>query len=346
MQSLKRLLMVCLLVLCITTMPLLALEVHFVNVGQGDAIVIMTDTGAVMLIDGGETPGGKNVLVPYLRQLDITGIDLLVATHPHYDHVGGLIPVLEEFEVGEVAACGQIHTSSTYISFLELIDRLNIPFQTPRQGDRLDLAGVDELLVLSPPEESMFDDLNENSLVLYLRYGDVSFLFTGDAGHGAELDMIGKDMPVKATVLKVGHHGSRYSSHGDFLASVLPDIAVIQSGAGNSYGHPHQETLQRLAALQVRIYRNDESGHIVVRTDGQSYQVLAEQDLARSLININTAPKEQLMLLPGIGPTLADRIMEHRQGQPFTSKEELTKIKGIGQKTYEKLENLITTGGD
>lgn len=332
--------------LLVLTLPTWALEVHFVDVGQGDAIVVCTDVGAVLLMDGGETGPGRNVLVPYLRQLGVTKIDLVVATHPHYDHIGGLVPVLEEFPVDRVVACGQIHTSSTYIRFLELIDEKNIPFRTPRQGDRLSLAGVDELVVLSPPAEMFGTDLNENSLVLQLRFGDISFLFTGDIGHVAELALVGSNFLTPVTVLKVGHHGSRYSSHGDFLAVVLPEIAVIQCGQDNSYGHPHGEAISRLNAVEAKIYRTDTHGHIVVTTDGTSYGITVQKGSVPGLIDLNTATREQLMSLPGIGATLAQRIIEYREQHPFTNKEELTQVRGIGAGIYERVKDLVTVGGE
>ncbi|MBO8126614.1 MAG: helix-hairpin-helix domain-containing protein [Firmicutes bacterium] len=331
------------------------LEVHFIDVGQGDSILVLTPGGRTMLIDAGDHRAGPDV-VKYLKAQGVQQIDVLIGTHPHADHIGGLLAVLDSFEVKQVYDSGQIHTSKIFENYLKKLDAKNIPFQLARAGDKIDLAPQVDLTVLWPtgPRKIMdYGSLNEASIVLFLRYGKVGFLFTGDAGQEAELEMISGGHLEPAEVLKVGHHGSHSSSSREFLEAVGPQVAVIMCGAGNPYGHPHKEPLERLREVGATILRTDRQGTIVIRTDGSKYSIINSQqvlleigatgDLESHLININTASVEELKKLPGIGETLARRIIEYRlKVGIFTSPEDLLQVKGIGEKTLAKIRDLIT----
>lgn len=248
---------------------------HFLDVGQGDAIVIETPADAVMLVDGGEPWAGEEVVVPYLRRLGIRKLDMVVMTHPHYDHIGGLIPVLQSFAVKQILADGQIHTSRTYEDLLHLIDRKNIPFRLARAGDKVEIAGLDEVQILGP-DEPFLPGLNNNSVVLRLRYGSVTVLLTGDIEREAEKRILSSGLPVRSTILKVAHHGSRSSSSKSFLKKVLPRLAVIQVGRDNPYGHPHPATLQALEEVTGhQVLRTDILGTIVIAIDGRSYRIVS-----------------------------------------------------------------------
>lgn len=335
------------------------LWVEFIDVGQGAAVLIGTPEGRFILVDGGEREAGERVLLPYLNRLGVKQLDLVVATHPHSDHIGGLLPVLERLPVGRVLADGQVHTSFTYESFLRLIDQKGIPFELARAGQRLEVGSA-RLLVLHPAEPLLASGLNSNSVVLRVEYGQVAFLLTGDLDSPGEAAVLRRKI-APATVLQVAHHGSSDSTSSAWLTAVQPAIAVIQSGSGNTYGHPHQETLQRLAdrAPQARVYRTDRYGTVTLVTDGREVRIETEKTPAdtppaagaaqprppvANKLDLNRATREELEALPGIGPVLAQRIIDYRQEHLFVSVDELIEIKGIGPKLLETLRPLVTVG--
>lgn len=247
------------------------MSVHFLDVGQGDSILIKSDN-VTILIDGGPRSAGQKV-VSYLKKAGISDIDLLISTHPHEDHVGGLVSVLQQFPVIEVIDPGIVHTTKTFEDYLNLIYSKNIKFTEGRAGMSRDWGNNTRLEILHPSSPSS-SYLNDASIVAKLTFGQVSFLFTGDAEEPSERQILlqSRVQPI-STVLKVGHHGSNSSTSAAFLQAVDPEIAVIMVGKGNTYGHPHEETLQKLSAAGVDIYRTDISGDIVITTDGQSYSI-------------------------------------------------------------------------
>jgi beta-lactamase superfamily II metal-dependent hydrolase len=250
------------------------LRVYFLDVGQGDSsLVIFRDK--VILIDAGEIDQGDRVVAD-LRKLGVSRIDLLVASHPHSDHIGGMQKVLAVFPVGKVLDTGMPHTSPLYEHFLETVDKENIPYIIAEQGQIIDLDSSLGILVLSPPKERLDADLNANSIVLKISYGTISFLFTGDAGDAAETALLQSGYSPGAQVMKVSHHGSSDATSKAFLARVRPEVAVISVGKDNPYGHPHKETLDALSALVPAIYRTDRDGTILIRSDGALYSVTTE----------------------------------------------------------------------
>ncbi len=224
------------------------LTVHFIDVGQGDSILIQTPDGKAMLIDGGEADSGA---LQYLKSRGVNRLDLMVATHPHADHIGGLVQVLKAIPVAKVVTNGQPTTTKTYENFLDAIAAAKAEYVEVKRGDTLKMGDL-AFSVLNPgPTKS--DDLNNESVVLRLAYGKVSFLFTGDAQTQAEGAMsVSSFSPVQANILKVGHHGSRTSSSRAFLDLVKPEIAIYSAGKGNTYGHPHAETIANLFAVGAR----------------------------------------------------------------------------------------------
>ncbi len=257
------------------------LEVVFLDVGQGDSVLVTTPSGFRVLIDGGDGKGrfsrdqAEEVIIPYLRRAGIRKLDAVAITHPHFDHLGGLVSLLgnRKIEVGEVLDPGARYPSSEYINFLQAIrDREDIRYLQPRSGDLLDWGPEVEVRVLGPLEES--DNPNNSSLVIKLTYGEISFLLTGDAEWEAEEAMIRKwGFGLSSTVLKAGHHGSATSSSAEFLRYVRPRIAVIAVGEKNRFGHPSEVTLERLSRGRVEVYRTDIRGTVTITTDGRELQV-------------------------------------------------------------------------
>lgn len=247
------------------------LRVHFIDVDQGDGILIQTPDGAVALIDGGYDNG---LALAYLQQQGIEHVDAVIASHPHADHIGGLIEVMQALPVSAVWTSGASHTTSYYERFLDTIIERQIPYYEVVRGGSILL---DDLHLDVLHSERSATNLNDTSLVLHLQYGEVSFLFTGDAEVPAEHQML-RTVPehLAATVLKVGHHGSRSSSSSAFLAAVQPQIAVYSAGRHNSYGHPHSGPLANLAAVGATVYGTDIHGTVIVETDGVEVQVMTE----------------------------------------------------------------------
>jgi competence protein ComEC len=261
------------------------LSVYFLDVGQGDSTLFVLD-GKTILIDAGETDMGDRV-VSDLKALGVNRIDLLVATHPHSDHIGGMQAVLAAFPVGQVLDAGLPYSSSQYEHFLETIDRKDIPYRVGEQGQTIDVDPTLRVLVLSPPAQRIGEDPNINSLVLRISYGTIDFLMTGDMEGEEEDALISSGNPLDAEILKVGHHGSSSSTSPAFLARVSPEVGVLFVGADNPYGHPHKETLDLLKDRGVTLYCTDLDGTIVVRTDGLSYSVKTETNDPR-IWNIST----------------------------------------------------------
>lgn len=244
------------------------LSIHIIDVGQGDSILVKTPNGKTMLIDGGEPSAGKTV-VSYLDRNNINKIDVLIATHPHADHIGGLIDVLKNFEIGKFYMPRKIHTSKTYEKLLETAKSEGIKITAAKKDIVIDLDQDITLYFLNPLRD-YGDDLNMWSAVVKMEYGEKSFLFTGDFEVLGEKELCAtydKDF-LKSQFLKVAHHGSNTSTSQEFLDVIEPKVAIISSEKGNSYGHPHEEVVERLKNFGTTIYRTDEQGTIVIRSDG------------------------------------------------------------------------------
>ncbi|HLE76931.1 MAG TPA: DNA internalization-related competence protein ComEC/Rec2, partial [bacterium] len=265
------------------------LVITVLDVGQGDAIVLQAPGGATMLIDGGGDleglPRGSDVgvrrVVPALRRLGVRRLDVVVLSHPHEDHAGGLAAVLKNFRVGLVLDAGLPHPAPGYVTLLRWIERTGIPYRLARRGMRLDLGGGVHAVVLHPEEPLLVgtgSDANLNSVVLRVTYGAIGVLFPGDLEAPIEWRLVDTGDDLGSTVLKVGHHGSVTSSTPEFLDAVRPAVAVISVGAWNPFGHPHRRTLEALADIGATIYRTDEHGAVTMTTDGRRLWIRTNRD--------------------------------------------------------------------
>ena len=249
------------------TVPMDGLYVHYIDVGQGDSELVCCN-GEYMLIDAGE-PDASDAVLEYLDALGIDRLDYLVCTHGHSDHCGGLDAVVESLEVETVFTSPYADDSPSYEIFTDTVYDAGLELTVPVLGESYRL-GEASFSFIGPLED--YDNLNDDSLVMRLEYGDTSFLFTGDMTSKAEKDLINDGADLRCDVLKVGHHGSSGSSCYQFLYEAQPGIGVISCEKGNSYGHPHEETLSRLNDADVTVYRTDLEGSIVIFSDGMKVE--------------------------------------------------------------------------
>lgn len=242
------------------------LKIHYIDVGQGDSILIQ-NSNQNMLIDTG-TNASTSSLINYLQNQNIKKLDYLILTHPHEDHIGGADAVIKAFDIGTIYMIKKGSTTKTYKDVLTAISSKGINPIEPALGTTFKV-GSSNCIIYGPVNPNA-EDLNTYSIVVKLTFGNNKFLFTGDAQISNEDGMINNGYDLSADVLKVGHHGSYTSTSEAFLNKVNPKYAVISVGKGNDYKHPHQETLQRLQSKGIPVYRTDENGTIVVTCDGNN----------------------------------------------------------------------------
>jgi len=261
------------------------LRATFIDVGQGDASLVDFPDGAAILIDGGGLVGspvdvGERAVAPMLRARRRSKVDVVVLTHPHPDHYLGLVAALEHVSVGELWDTGQGEADGAgpaYANVLAMMRARGAAVRRPRDLCGVHAFGGATIEVLAPCPTVVPDrSANDSSFVLRLRFGARSFLFTGDAEHVEEGDLLRDPGRVRADVLKVGHHGSRTSSTPAFLTAVSPEVAVVSCGVRNRFGHPHPTTLAALAATGARVLRTDRHGAVIVTSDGRGLEVRTE----------------------------------------------------------------------
>lgn len=254
------------------------LKIYFFDVGQGDAIFIEAPNGNQVLIDGG--PDNKVIqrmgeAMPFYDK----EIDMVVLTHSDADHITGLIEVLERYEVENIVYSNIVRKSALYEAWQEAVVKEGANIIDPVAGKVIDL-GSGVILSMTHPGESLagkvLEKTNNESVVIMLKYGEVETLLTGDIEARAERQIILSGTNLDADILKVAHHGSKTSTTEEFLYDVSPQVAVIQVGAKNRYGHPTSEVLKRLEEYDIKYYRTDVDGDIKVISDGQSFQVIAQ----------------------------------------------------------------------
>lgn len=264
--------------------------VHFIDVGQADATLIKSSFGNI-LIDGGENDTEDN-LVSYIKSQNIETLDYVIATHPHSDHIGGLDKIIDTFEVKNVFMPKATHTTSTFKKLVTSIKNKQLKAKVPIPGENFSVGDV-KFTILAP-NSATYENLNNYSIVLKMEYGTTSFLFSADAEALSEKEILSKGFDISADVYKVGHHGSSTSSSENFVNAINPKIAVISSGKGNDYGHPHKETMKLLQDKNLIIYRTDKIGTVVLRTDGS--EIFLEGSDNKNLLDLPVEKKEKTEL--------------------------------------------------
>lgn len=240
------------------------LEVHFLDVGQGDATLLLQD-GHAMLVDGGDNLHGWQV-TGYLNYLGIDHLEYVIATHPDMDHIGGLDIVLQNVSCDTVLMPDCERDTYSYRGLMQVIEEKAIVPIVPEAGAVYEL-GTAEFTILAPLDS--YENINDNSIAFRMIHGKNRFLFTGDAEEEAEKAMIKSGRTLSSDVYKVAHHGSRGTNTELFMLSVRPKYAVISCGEGNEYGHPHARVLNLLRLLRTKVFRTDEQGTIVAASDGE-----------------------------------------------------------------------------
>lgn len=345
------------------------LTVEVLDVGQGDAILLTSPKGKRALIDGSTGNSGESP-IPHLKARGVTSLDLVIATHPHADHIGGLDEVVETLTVKLFTDSGLPHTTKSYESLMALVESRGVTYRAAKRGQSFSFDGG-KISVLHPgatPLTGTRSDLNSNSVVTQVTWGGACMLFTGDAEEPTEEALVAGGLGA-CDALKVAHHGSAHSSTPAFLAAVKPQLAMVSVGEGNDYGHPDADTLSRLTQAGAKVMRTDTQGTLTLTTDGVSLTLTPERGGApvtvrargagagsatpttgggatsaptSGRLNLNTATAEQLAALPGLGEKTAAAVVAYRAAHgPFKSVAELDRVEGVGPATLAKLEGLV-----
>jgi competence protein ComEC len=277
-MKLKKLPIIFLTILFVSTLTFAApasLSVHFIDVGQADSILVHAPGGHNMLVDAGNN-ADANTVTSYLSKQGVKRVDVLVGTHPHEDHIGGMDVVIRQYQIGKIYMPRVTTNTRTFEDVLLAIKEKGLKASSPIPGSSIDLDPAVKVQIMAP-NSTKYKDLNNYSIVLKVTYGKTSFLLTGDAERESEKEMLAKSYNLKADVLKVGHHGSNSSTSAAFLKAVAPKYAVICVGKDNDYGHPKPVTINRLGRAGVKIYRTDLNGTIVAESDGSKISIKSQK---------------------------------------------------------------------
>ena len=307
------------------------LAYHF-DVGQADMTLIQSG-GCNVLIDAGRWD--RNDVLGHLERVGVSQIHILIATHPHADHIGQMDQVIERYAVGQLWATGWEHDSRTFERFLDAALEDDLSYYEVRAGGGVQCGDM-AMRVIHPvdPLEGIHD-----GVAVRIEHEHATLLYTGDAEAAHEREMLARGENVEADVLHLGHHGSSTSTIPEFLSAVDPKMVIYSAGRDNRYGHPHGEVIERVKNHGAAVYGTAEHGTIVIGADAAGIQVRVEHGAGGpensisgdECIDLNTASASQLLQLEGITPRLAGVLMSARQSQPFESTAEITRVQGIGQ---------------
>lgn len=256
-----------------------ALKVHYIDVGQGDCIFIELPNQETVLIDAG-TPKSKDKIIEYIKSLNYNKINHIIATHPHADHIGSMKAVLDNFFVENLYLPPIEAKTITYKKTIDTAKnkKITINYSAEQGLNILDYYNL-SFDIISPVQNVEYSDLNNWSIVSYLKFGQSDFLFTGDAEQEAEEKILKEDINIETDVLKVGHHGSRTSSSVSFIERIKPKIAVISCGKNNKYKHPHVETLELFNLKKIQVLRTDILGDIIINSDSkEQFNIICEKE--------------------------------------------------------------------
>lgn len=316
-------------------------EIHFIDVGQADAALVLCD-GKAMLIDSGNV-SDSSLIYTYLKKHNITHLDYVIGTHAHEDHIGGLAGALN-FATVDIAYCPTTsYNTDAFSNFVKALDKQGVTITVPTAGTSFNFgSAVCKILAVNTDR----NDPNNSSIVLRIEYGNTSFLFAADAERDTEQAILNSDMEIHSTVLKVGHHGSDTSTSYVWLREIMPQYAVISVGTGNSYGHPTEDVLSRLRDADVKTYRTDMQGDIICISDGTTVTFIVDKN-------------EDADIFEGIGnnstqnPTGPDEYGSHYVLNTSTKKfhhPDCSSAKRISEKNrkdfYGTRDELITMGYD
>lgn len=266
-------------------MDIQEMKVVFIDVGQGDSTLVILPNGKSILIDGGERDMGE-VVLSTINAVHVAKIDAIVATHPHADHIGGLIFVMNHLPVDKVIDSGQDYTTNTYLDYLDVIDKHKISYQIVHDGDKIALDQSVNIEVFNPPNPLISgsdDDISNNSIVLKMTYGNFSIVFPGDVKEAGEGRLASKKLD--ANVMLAAHHGSGHSNSIPFLRAVSPETVVIYAGANNQYGFPSQQALSNFGAINVKhIFRTDVDGSIILTTSGSGQYTMQTSKSEKTVV--------------------------------------------------------------
>ena len=243
-----------------------ALVIRYIDVGQADAILITTGEHA-MLIDAGKNDT-EDMLVNYIKEQGVKKLDYVIGTHAHEDHIGGMDKVISTFQIDKILFPKQKSSTKTFENFAKAVKSKNKKIYAPNSGEEFEFG--DATFKVLAPNSSEYKEANDYSIVIKLTYKNRSFLFMGDAEELSENQILAKGYDVKADILKLGHHGSKTSTSDTFLNRVSPEAVVISCGKNNDYSHPSKQTMKKLKENNIPVYRTDESGTVVINTDGEN----------------------------------------------------------------------------
>lgn len=242
------------------------MEVHFIDVGQGDSTLIKCGDSA-MLIDAGENDKGT-LVQNYIKKQGVKALDYLIITHPDSDHSGGADVIITKYDIDTIIYPNYSKDTATWRDVVKAMDYKRYKVTEPVVGDTYKLGDA-EFTIIAPNSDDYGDNANNYSVGIILRHGNKKFVFTGDAEEAAEADIVANKLDISADVLQAGHHGSKTASTEKFLKAINPEYAVISCGEDNSYGHPHAATMNSLRSMGVKVYRTDEQGSLIATSDGK-----------------------------------------------------------------------------